>query len=199
MPSEGGTGRWFNLGGGTASNSAAEAPPSSGRFPAMPTINIPGFTRPQEPTIADEMCGMCPNLTFQQRVIGFAVCLGLGYLLSFMSTVSLWTADLTGFALLYCLGSLIAIGATGFLVGPKAQCKKMFHKNRRISCTVYLVLLVTVLVLALIGTPVGIVLLVLIIQMMAAIWYTASYIPYGRLMIKNSVCPCLRDEEGQTG
>ena len=69
----------------------------------------------QEPTIADEMCGMCPNLTFQQRVIGFAVCLGLGYLLSFMSTVSLWTADLTGFALLYCLGSLIAIGATGYV------------------------------------------------------------------------------------
>lgn len=48
------------------------------------------------------------------------------------------------------------------------------------------------------GAPVEIVLLLLILQLMAAIWYTASYIPYGRAMIRNAVCPCLRDVEGQT-
>lgn len=67
----------------------------------------------QEPTLANEMCEMCPSLTFQQRLIGFGVCLLCGYLLSFLSTVLVISGDLTGFSMLYCLGSLIAIGATG--------------------------------------------------------------------------------------
>lgn len=48
-------------------------------------------------------------------------------------------------------------------------------------------------------TPVGIILLVLICQVCAAVWYTASYIPYGRAMIKNTLCPCLKDIENQEG
>lgn len=48
--------------------------------------------------------------------------------------------------------------------------------------------------------PFGLVLIMLIFQMMAAVWYTASYIPYGRSMIKSVVCPCLKDlEDGQQG
>lgn len=35
-----------------------------------------------------------------------------------------------------------------FLIGPRRQCSKMFHKKRRIACAIYLVLLVAVLVLA---------------------------------------------------
>ena len=58
------------------------------------------------------MCAMCPTLTFQQRLIGFGICLVCGYLLSFLSTVMVISGDLTSFALLYCLGSLIAISAT---------------------------------------------------------------------------------------
>lgn len=56
---------------------------------------------------------MCPSLTFQQRLIGFGICLVCGYLLSFLSTIMIATGDLTSFALIYCLGSLIAISATG--------------------------------------------------------------------------------------
>lgn len=67
----------------------------------------------QEPTLANEMCEMCPSLTFQQRLIGFGICLVSGYLLSFLSTISVVSGDLTSFALIYCLGSLIAISATG--------------------------------------------------------------------------------------
>ena len=66
----------------------------------------------QEPTLANEMCEMCPTLTFQQRLIGFGVCLVCGYLLSFLSTTMVLSGDLGAFALIYCLGSLIAIGAT---------------------------------------------------------------------------------------
>lgn len=186
--------KWFNLGG------EPNPPASSSNFPQMPNINIPGFTRQEEPTLANEMCEMCPSLTFQQRLIGFGVCLLCGYLLSFLSTVLVISGDLTGFSMLYCLGSLIAIGATGFLIGPGRQVKKMFARTRRVACIIYLVLLVTVLALALANMPFGVVLITLILQMVAAVWYTASYIPYGRAMIKNVVCPCFKDlEDGQQG
>ncbi len=55
---------------------------------------------------------MCPTLSFQQRLIGFGICLVCGYLLSFLSTAMVISGDLGAFALIYCLGSLIAIGAT---------------------------------------------------------------------------------------
>eukprot|EP00752_Nemacystus_decipiens_P002201 g2094.t1 len=188
-------GKWFNFGGG-----AAEEPPAqTNRFPSLPNVNIPGFRREQEPTLANEMCEMCPSLTFQQRLIGFGICLVCGYLLSFLSTISVVSGDLTSFALIYCLGSLIAISATGFLIGPRRQCGKMFHKKRRIACILYIVLLFAVIILAFLNTPVIIVLLVLVCQMCAAVWYTASYIPYGRAMIKNTFCPCLKDLENQEG
>ncbi len=38
----------------------------------------------QEESEADQVCGMCPSLTYQQRMIGFVGCFALGYLLSFI-------------------------------------------------------------------------------------------------------------------
>ena len=83
------------------------------------------------------------------------------------------------------LGNVIAICATGFLLGPRRQCKKMFHPTRRVACAVYLVLLVAVFVCALAKVPFGIVMLLFIVQCLAATWYAISYIPYGRQMVKS--------------
>ena len=41
------------------------------------------------------------------------------------------TDGIRNFAALYVLGNIIALCSTGFLVGPKNQCKKMFDKTRR--------------------------------------------------------------------
>ncbi|CAM9303058.1 unnamed protein product [Laminaria digitata] len=109
MSSDRTPGKWFDLGGGSADPAPAQ---QANRFPSMPNINIPGMRRQEEPTLANEMCAMCPSLTFQQRLIGFGICLVCGYLLSFLSTFMVISGDLTSFALLYCLGSLIAISAT---------------------------------------------------------------------------------------
>ena len=77
----------------------------------------------QEQSFEDEMCEGCPKLTYQQRIVGFCVCCGFGYLLSFMGTMLLAAngpdADtIRNFAALYIIGNFIAIGATGFLIGP---------------------------------------------------------------------------------
>lgn len=42
----------------------------------------------QEESATEEVCAMCPSLTYQQRMIGFVGCFCLGYLLSFI--VSTW-------------------------------------------------------------------------------------------------------------
>jgi len=47
----------------------------------------------------------------------------------------------------------------------------------------YLSLLLTVLVLAVTEQPVGLVILFWCAQFVAATWYAASYIPYGRKML----------------
>jgi len=98
--------------------------------------------------------------------------------------------------MLYVLGNVVAICSTGFLLGPRRQCKKMFHKTRRVACIIYLVLLIAVFACAMSEVPFGVVIVLFFMQMMAAFWYAISYIPYGRNMVKNffkeSCCKCLK-------
>ena len=136
---------------------------------------------------------------YTQRITGFCACWAGGYLLSFCSTLSLLNRSEQGirnFACLYVLGNIVAISATGFLLGPRRQCKKMFHVTRRVACIIYLVLLIAVFVCAVSKVPFGVVILLFICQMVAATWYAISYIPYGRQMVKNffreSCCKCLK-------
>ena len=44
---------------------------------SLPTIQNP--FAPAQPTFEDEMCSMCPSMTYQQRLIGFCICCGCGY------------------------------------------------------------------------------------------------------------------------
>lgn len=80
----------------------------------------------------------------------------------------------------------------GFLFGQQHLNICLYFLRRRSLATLYVVCFLQ-------NTPVVIVLLVLICQMCAAVWYTASYIPYGRSMIKSTLCPCLKDLENQEG
>jgi hypothetical protein len=127
-----------------------------------------------------------PPRQYTQRITGFAACWAGGYLLSFCSTLSLMNRSEQGvrnFAALYVVGNCVAICSTGFLLGPRRQCKKMFHKTRRVACVIYLVLLLTVFICALSDVPFGVVIVLFFMQMAAAFWYAISYIPYGRRMV----------------
>jgi len=90
------------------------------------------------------------------------------------------TDGIRNFAALYVLGNVIALCSTGFLVGPKNQCKKMFDKTRRYSAILYIIMLLTVFGVALAGVSVFLVLFLLVIQVLCAVWYTLSYVPFGR-------------------
>jgi hypothetical protein len=108
------------------------------------TSVVPTFQ--EEPACAQ----CCPKLSYTQRLIGFGSCCGLGYVLSLAGTLTLiggpTSKNITIFAVLYVIGNIIALLATGFLLGPKSQCTKMWDPSRRSatknieSSTVYIAL-----------------------------------------------------------
>lgn len=177
--------------GGAASESASSNPLAS--LAAKSPVQIPGF---QEESAFDKCC---PNLTMQQRIMGFAGCSAFGWVLATIGTFTLiggpTDKNIQAFACLYVFGNIIALCATGFLLGPKTQCKKMWDPTRRYTTAFYLTMLIIVFAVGAAKQNVGIVIFLLIIEVLAAIWYGASYIPFGRKIIitflRNTICkPC---------
>lgn len=77
-----------------------------------------------------------------------------------------------------------------FCIGPKQQLKNMFHRKRILATFLYLAALVITLVVAFkTDSSVG-VLIMVIIQCIALVWYTASYIPYARTLITKVLKSC---------
>ena len=111
--------------------------------------------------------------------------------MSLLSSSALVKGDITNFAVFYSLGNIIAISSTGFVWGPKKQCKKMFHKSRAIATVIYLVCIVATLIVACAdlgmenGAKIAVCIVLIIIQFIALCWYCLSYIPYARTMVKN--------------
>ena len=139
---------------------------------------------------SEDPCGCCKSLTRQQRLWGFLFCFTVGYLISFASTLALLGGSRDGarFALLYSLGNLVSLFGSGFLVGPSRQLKLMMKPVRRYSALAYVTLILVVLLLGILAPHQTVLILLLaFLQCLSAIWYTASYIPFGRKMIE-SIC-----------
>lgn len=65
--------------------------------------------------------------------------------------------------------------ATGFLVGPKRQCKLMFKKKRIVATVVFFLALILTLVVAFSKHHL-LVIPFIVIQWLAGLWYVASYV-----------------------
>ena len=102
--------------------------------------------RPKEwyEEVEDQVCEMCPSLTYTQRLGGCALCLGVGFLLSMGSSFRLMTllkGDPVPFATMYTMGNILGLFSTCFLYGPYAQAKKMFAETRFCTTCVYFTLM----------------------------------------------------------
>ncbi|GBG00592.1 hypothetical protein Rsub_13323 [Raphidocelis subcapitata] len=131
-----------------------------------------------------------PTLSWRQRAIGFGVCFGVGMLFSFLSLISLWTFQLTGFAVLYSLGAILSLASTAFLMGPCRQLKSMMQSGRWIATTVYLAAIVGTLAVAFnVKGALGalLVLVLLVIQLAAFVWYALTYVPGGTAFLGRMV------------
>jgi ribose/xylose/arabinose/galactoside ABC-type transport system permease subunit len=128
-----------------------------------------------------------PSLTLKERLIGFAVCFGLGVLIQFLSMGSLLglvVGKANKFAFLYTVGNIISIIGTFFLVGPLKQFQNMKDESRFwTSITFVSSIILTLISLYFFNSKILIIVFVFI-QFCAYIWYVLSYIPYGRDIMK---------------
>ena len=149
------------------SGGACESPSSTGSF-------------------KDDIVALCPSLSYQERLIGCLTCFVLGLVISLGSTfriAKLVHGHPAPFAIAYTVGNLLSLGCTAFFVGPCKQVHTMFDAKRRVSASLYLVFIALTLVLCFspdIPHRVGLVMLSVLSQFVALLWYSLSYIPYGR-------------------
>jgi len=163
---------------------AAAPAPASGSAKAPTVASITSAVTGVDPEQAawEAQC----SLTRSQRMMGFGVCFGLGMLISFLSTFSILKP--VSFALLYSLGNIVAFMSSGFLVGPRAQCRMACDKSRAVATTLFLSSMFATLLTALLMKPEGsgkvaLVILLIIVQFCSLVWYSASYIPFAQNII----------------
>mmetsp|Transcript_3858 Transcript_3858/g.7649 ORF Transcript_3858/g.7649 Transcript_3858/m.7649 type:complete len:236 (+) Transcript_3858:69-776(+) len=142
-------------------------------------------------SMVDEVSEYCPKLTYQQRIMGFGICFTCGYLMTFMSFrlfIKLVEGNPAPFVFLYTSGNILSLMSSVFLSGPQRQFKNMFDEKRKLTSIVYLSTLCTSITVCFIPIPtgpkIGLLVILLLVQMCASLWYTLSYIPYGRASAK---------------
>lgn len=111
-------------------------------------------------------------------------CTDLITFMSFKFFVKLIEGNPVPFAVNYTVGNTLALSSSAFLCGPKRQFKNMFDERRKLVSTVYLSCLFSTLVVVFVPLPwslkLATLIALLITQCGANIWYSLSYIPYGR-------------------
>lgn len=130
---------------------------------------------------------ICPSLTFKQRMIGFAICLSLAVIMEILAIFTLFQQEYVTFGIINTIANILALLSTLFLSGPKKQVKKMFDETRRIATCVYLLTMIMTFVVALAIKIAWLVIFMVIIQYLAMLWYSISYIPFARDAIKKVV------------
>ena len=143
----------------------------------------------KEQSLQDEIRGLCPSLTYTQRMYGFAICFCVAWFCSFLSVLAY--ARPTKFAILYTVAALASIGSTMFLMGPISQLKWMFKEHRAIATTIYLLAMAVTLYLAFTEASVLLILLAILVQFLAMVWYCLSYVPFGRRMAAKCMQSCI--------
>uniref|UniRef100_A0AAV1VEP5 Vesicle transport protein n=1 Tax=Peronospora matthiolae TaxID=2874970 RepID=A0AAV1VEP5_9STRA len=128
------------------------------------------------------------GLTRRQRLYGALGCYGFGTLCGLLSTLMMWGGPkhVKQFAFFYTLGAVCSIGSSLFLVGPMRQLRVMCMPVRRLACCVWMSSMVATLVIAF-GFPKAgpLVLLLVLVQYAAMLWYGASLVPYGRAVLRS--------------
>ena len=182
-----------------AADDDEEGPPYTDQSAQQPSLlDRARQTMGMQPTrreAAIDAC--CPKMTYKQRLYGFAICFGIGVLVSSCSMIffmELLHGRPTKFAVNYTLGNIIALASTFFLVGPVYQLKRMTSPTRWITALVYVCAMGATLFCALglhrvapnlnEGVEGALTLACIIVQFLAMFWYCLSYIPFGRRMCK---------------
>lgn len=94
----------------------------------------------------------------KQRIYGFFLCFGIGYLLTFASfhlLIKLALGNPAPFVFMYTSGNILSLASSTFLSGPSRQCKLMFDERRREASLAYLTSLICSIVICFIPMKTG--------------------------------------------
>lgn len=119
--------------------------------------------------------------------MGFGVCFILGWFITFLSLLTMGSivTSPARFATLYTLGNITAIASTFFIYGPVRQAKTMMKQSRWIATIIYVLFMVLTLFAAFKPDPKpGVIILAVIGQFLASLWYSLSFIPFARDGVK---------------
>ena len=182
--------------------------PLSLRKASRPAGSISSSTRDRETAAAQRLLGYAsaseaswhlrclPDLTWEDRLMGFAFCFAVGLALSLSSIFSfpqLLLGDPAPFAWKYSIGNVISLFSSSFLVGFEAQLEQMASPVRLGATALYVCSIAATVFAALGLRNDWITVLAILVQFCALAWYCASYIPYGRFIIRQVVaktcCP----------
>lgn len=154
------------------------------------------FRGDDDESLIDGMDNYC-NLSWENRLYAFGACFVIGIFFSIFGTIEVWLGKWTAFALLYSLGTLVALAGTCFLRGPISQIKKMFDKDRIIASIVLIAAIILTIISGVVIKNGLLAIICCIVQFLAFAWYTLSYIPYARNAVKGCFsgltgvqCPC---------
>jgi hypothetical protein len=136
-----------------------------------------------EGSVIDQAEALCPDLTYRNRIIGFAACCGAGWVLTLFAMISFLTM-LVGspatFAVVFSLSQVLNVAGICFLSGPKAQVRGLKKPGRLISTVLFFgSIVMTILTATLTGIKLLIILFV-VLELVCYVWYCLSFFPFGQ-------------------
>ncbi|KAH9998151.1 SFT2-domain-containing protein [Russula compacta] len=143
-------------------------------------LEAAGGTIPETQFFEGEPAFKALGLTRTQRLYGFVGCYALGLVLSVLGTVMLFIGGLASFAVLYALGTVISLIGTGFLIGFTKQVKLMFKPVRVIATIIVFAMIIMIFISAFVLRSGTLSIIFVVLEYLAFLWYTLSYIPYAR-------------------
>mmetsp|Transcript_4851 Transcript_4851/g.7130 ORF Transcript_4851/g.7130 Transcript_4851/m.7130 type:complete len:279 (+) Transcript_4851:160-996(+) len=148
----------------------------------------------REPESMSDYVDEAMSLSYKKRLIGFGILLASGIFFTALSTVLLPLIVLKPhkFAVAYSLGNLLMMTSTVFLVGPKKQCQNMWSGHRALASGCYFGSMVGTIYTAMVLRIYLLVLVFIGIQFVSLVWYSLSYIPYGRQLFQRFILPALK-------
>ncbi|KAH6918750.1 Got1/Sft2-like family-domain-containing protein [Coprinopsis sp. MPI-PUGE-AT-0042] len=127
------------------------------------------------------------NLSKTTRIYGFAGCAVVGFVMSLLGTIVLFSGSFVLFAILFGLGTIISLVGTGFLIGFFKQLKLMFKPVRVVASIIFLASIGLIFVGAFVIRSEILCLILVFVQYLAYFWYSLSYIPYARQVVSKAV------------
>ncbi|KAE9347604.1 hypothetical protein PF008_g7730 [Phytophthora fragariae] len=137
----------------------------------------------EEDGLLDDIGDEFDQLTLNQRALGAVGCYVLSGLFAFAATVILCTGvhHVRFYALFYSLSNIATFSSLIFIMGQNRLQKRMLSRKRSLTGRAWMGSLALTIVVAFFWPSHWfIVILLLLVQLCSMIWYSLSYIPFGR-------------------